>query len=207
MKKFSLFILSSLFGLILFAADRQPMVTVNTSNDYEVMIDGTYYRGNNSIPNLNQGTHSVQVYQTKRGLLGKRRTLVSTSNFELNNNDVSIFVDANGQLRINESGNRNRSERRNRTGNDNERRNSTGDDNERRNRTGDDNERRNRTGDDNDWRNRGSNRNHDNHDNHDEEDNDDYNDKKMKKDKKEKHNNGHYNGRGKKMGSQKHNDD
>ena len=194
MKKFSLFILSSLFGLILFAADRQPMVTVNTSNDYEVMIDGTYYRGNNSIPNLNQGTHSVQVYQTKRGLLGKRRTLISTSNFQLNNNDVSIFVDANGQLRINESGNRNRSERRNSTGNDNERRN----------RTGDDNERRNRTGDDNDWRNRGSNRNHDNHD---EEDNDDYNDKKMKKDKKEKHNNGHYNGGGKKMGSQKHNDD
>lgn len=188
MKKISLFILSSLLAVVLFAAGRQPMVTVNTSNDYEVMIDGTYYKGNNTIPNLSQGTHSVQVYQAKRGLLGKRRTLVSTSSFQVRDNDVKIFVDANGQLRINESGNSNRSERRNRTN--------------------DDNERRNRTGDDNDWRNSGSNRNHDRHeDHHDDEDNDDYNDKKIKKEKKEKHNNGHYNGRGKKMGHQKHNDD
>lgn len=186
MKKTTLFILSSLFGLALFAAGRQPMVTINTTNDYEVLIDGTYYKGNNTIPNLSQGTHSVQVYQSKRGLLGKRRTLVSSSSFEVRDNDVKIFVDTNGQLRINESGNRNRSERRNRTN--------------------DDYDRRNNNGDDNDWRNRGSNRNHDRHeDHHDEEDNnDDYNDKKIKKDKKEKHNNGHYNGNGKKLGHQKH---
>lgn len=191
MKKISLFILSSLFGLVLFAAGRQPMVTVNTSNDYEVMIDGTTYKGNNTIPNLNQGTHSVQVYKAKKGLFSRRGGLISSSSFQVRNNDVKIFVDANGQLRINESGNRNRSERRNRTN--------------------DDNERRNRTGDDNDWRNSGSNRNHDRHeDHHDEEDDDDYNNKKIKKEKKEKkekHNNGHYNGGGKKMGHQKHNDD
>lgn len=119
MKKIAVFILSSLFALTLSATDRQPLVTVNTSNDYEVMINGTYYRGNNTIPNLSQGTYSVQVYQTKRGLFGKRRTLVSTSSFQLNNNDVSIFVDSNGQLRINESGNNNNTGNGN-TNNDND---------------------------------------------------------------------------------------
>ena len=119
MKKISVLILSSLFALTLFASGRQPLVTVNTSNDYEVMINGTYYRGNNTIPDLSQGTHSVQVYQTKRGLLGKRRTLVTTSSFQLNNNDVSIFVDSNGQLRINESGNNNNNNTGNGNSNDN----------------------------------------------------------------------------------------
>ena len=133
MKKISVLILSSLFALTLFASGRQPLVTVNTSNDYEVMINGTYYRGNNTIPNLSQGTHSVQVYQTKRGLLGKRRTLVTTSSFQLNNNDVSIFVDSNGQLRINESGNNNN----NNTGNGN-------------------------SNDNNDWNNKNKNENHNN---------------------------------------------
>ena len=119
MKKISVLILSSLFALTLFASGRQPLVTVNTSNDYEVMIDGTYYRGNNTIPNLSQGTHSVQVYQTKRGLLGKRRTLISTSSFQVRDNDVNIFVDANGQLRINENGNNNNNNTGNGNTNDN----------------------------------------------------------------------------------------
>ena len=136
MKKISVLILSSLFALTLFASGRQPLVTINTSNDYEVMINGTYYRGNNTIPNLSQGTHSVQVYQTKRGLLGKRRTLVTTSSFQLNNNDVSIFVDSNGQLRINESGNNNNNNNNN-TGNGN-------------------------SNDNNDWNNKNKNENHNN---------------------------------------------
>lgn len=107
--------LSSLFALTLSATGRQPMVTVNSSNDYEIKIDRTTYNGNNTIPNLNQGTHSVQVYQVKKGLLGKRRTLVSSSSFELRNNDVNISVDNGGQLRINESGDFNNTRRRDRS--------------------------------------------------------------------------------------------
>lgn len=114
MKKISLFVLSSLFALTLSARDQQPMVTVNSSNDYEIKIDRTTYNGNNTIPNLSQGTHSVQVYQVKKALLGKRRTLVSSSSFELRNNDVNISVDNSGQLRINESGDFNNTRRRDR---------------------------------------------------------------------------------------------
>ncbi len=124
MKKISIFILSSLFALTLSATDSQPMVRINTSNNnYEVSIDGANYYGNSTIPNLNQGTHAVQVYEVRKGLFGKRRTLVSSSNFQLYNNDVNIFVDANGQVRINESGNYNNNdntEKRNRGRTDND---------------------------------------------------------------------------------------
>ncbi|MEP6699795.1 MAG: hypothetical protein ABJA85_00700, partial [Bacteroidota bacterium] len=165
MKKLSVFILSSLFALTLSATGRQPQVTINTSNNYEVRIDGNNYYGNNTIPNLNQGTHAVQVYQVRKGLFGKNRTLVSTSSFQLYNNDVNIFVDSNGQLRINESGNYNN--------------NNTG--------------KRNRGRTDNDWNgNRNRNRNNDGNDDRDNESNDD--DNGNYHNKKAKHNNGNGHG-------------
>lgn len=125
MKKVSLLILSSLFAFALSATGRQPLVTINTSNDYEVKIDGRTYYGNNTIPNLSQGTHAVEVYHVKKQLLGKRRTLVSSSSFQVRDNDISIFVDNNGQLRINNQGNN--MERRDRGRNDNDGNNRTGD--------------------------------------------------------------------------------
>ena len=172
MKKISVFILSSLFALTLSAAGRQPMVKINTSNNYEVRIDGNTYYGNNTIPNLNQGTHAIQVYQVRKGLFGKTRTLVSSSSFQLNNNDVDIFVDSNGQLRINESGNYNN--------------NNTG--------------KRNRGRTDNDWNNgnRNTNRNNDVNNDDDRNSNDDANDDGNwnNRNKKAKQNNGHGNKRG-----------
>lgn len=173
MKKLSVFILSSLFALTLSATGRQPQVTINTSNNYEVRIDGNTYNGNNTIPNLNQGTHAVQVYQVRKGLFGKNRTLVSSSSFQLYNNDVNIFVDSNGQLRISESGNYNN--------------NNTG--------------KRNRGRTDNDWNNgnRNRNRNNDGNDDRDNESNDD--DNGNYHNKKAKHNNG--NGHGRKLGHYK----
>ena len=107
MKKISTFILAGLLTMAVSAAERQPMVTVNTTNDYEVQIDGQTYNNGNSgtIPNMVQGTHRVEVYQVTKQLFGKRRTLVSTSSFELRDNDVTINVDQNGQLRISQSRN------------------------------------------------------------------------------------------------------
>lgn len=89
-------------------------VVLRMDNNYDVAIDGRNYEGNATIPNLGYGQHTVKVYEVKRGLLGigKKRTLVSSSGFELRNNDVTIDVDQNGQLRINEVGNSNTQNRR-----------------------------------------------------------------------------------------------
>ena len=81
-------------------------VILRLDNNYDVSIDGRNYEGNATIPNLGYGTHTVNVYEVKRGFLGigKRRTLVSSSDFELRNNDVMINVDQSGRLRINQVG-------------------------------------------------------------------------------------------------------
>jgi hypothetical protein len=90
-------------------------VVLRIDNNYDVSIDGRNYEGNATIPNLGNGQHTVNVYEAKRGLfgIGKKKVLVSTSGFELRNNDVTIDVNQNGQLRINEVGNSNTQNRRN----------------------------------------------------------------------------------------------
>lgn len=111
MKKISLFIVSALLlGTISASAQR---VILKISNNYEVNIDGNYYDYNETVPTLSYGTHTVKLYEVKPGFLGigKKRTLLSSSNFELRNNDVTIEVDQYGQLRINEAGNNNTSRR------------------------------------------------------------------------------------------------
>jgi len=111
MKKFTLFIVSALLlGTISASAQR---VILRISNNYEVNIDGNYYDYNETVPALSSGTHTVKLYEVKPGFIGigKKRTLLSSSNFELRNNDVIIEADQNGQLRINEVGNNNTSRR------------------------------------------------------------------------------------------------
>ncbi|MEP6597473.1 MAG: hypothetical protein ABJA71_16080 [Ginsengibacter sp.] len=105
MKKISLFIVSALLlGTISASAQR---VILRLDNNYEVNIDGRYYNNNETVPSLANGSHTVSLYQVRGGVLGigKRRTLVSSSRFDLRNNDVIIENDQNGQLRINEVGN------------------------------------------------------------------------------------------------------
>jgi len=82
-------------------------VVLRMDNNYDVSIDGRNYEGNATIPNLGAGQHTITVYAVKPGFLGigKKRTQVSSSSFELRNNDVTIDVDQNGQLRINQMGN------------------------------------------------------------------------------------------------------
>ena len=89
-------------------------VILRMDNNYDVSIDGRNYEDNATLPNLGDGRHTVNVYESKRGFLGigKKKTLVTSSDFELRNNDVTIDVDQNGQLRINEVGNSNTRNRR-----------------------------------------------------------------------------------------------
>lgn len=108
MKKIYLFIVSALLiGTVSASAQR---VILRISNNHEVNIDGRNYAYNETVPVLNNGTHTAKLYEVRPGLLGigKKRTLLSSSNFEIRNNDVIIEGDSHGQLRIHEEGNYNR---------------------------------------------------------------------------------------------------
>src|SRR5215813_12317658 len=98
MKKYLLFAVAALFAFTVNAATPYSQVTLHANKNYDVVIDGHTYRGYTTIP-MSSGYHSVQVY-TRGGFIIKRRSLVSSSSFNLRNNDVLIDVDQNGQARI-----------------------------------------------------------------------------------------------------------
>ena len=112
MKKIYLLLTIGLFAATMSATAQKVILRVD--NNYDVSIDGRNYEGNATIPGLAAGGHTVNVYEVKKGFLGigKKRTLVSTSNFDLRNNDVTIDVDQYGQARITEQGNYNTQNRR-----------------------------------------------------------------------------------------------
>lgn len=107
MKKIYLFLAVTLLAATISVSGQSVILRI--SNNYEVNIDGRYYGANETVPALSYGQHTVKLYEVKPGVLGigKKRTLLSTRNFELRNNDVTIQVDQNGQLRIDEAGNYN----------------------------------------------------------------------------------------------------
>ena len=108
MKKIPIFITGCLLALSLCASAMQPQVLLRTGTNYDVKVDGILYAGGSiPIPYLNQGTHTVEVYEVSRGLIVniKRKVLIYSSTFELRNNDVIIEVNPNKQVRIYESNN------------------------------------------------------------------------------------------------------
>ncbi|MES2648830.1 MAG: hypothetical protein V4717_18280 [Bacteroidota bacterium] len=118
MKKFtSLFIAA--FLLIVTSASAQRVILQSNTN-YEVQIDGRSYdaTGQSTITDLPFGNHTVAVYQVvSRGIfgIGKKKSLVTSEQFNLGNNDVYINVSQNGQVRISQNGdNSNKKRDRNR---------------------------------------------------------------------------------------------
>lgn len=112
MKKLFTLSFVMLMTVISFARQPQVIVTVysmNNSNiDYDVSIDGRMYQGNSIvIPDLYQGTHTLQVYEVRRGGIfgiGRKRTIISSQQFQLRNYDLQVDIDRYGQVRINENG-------------------------------------------------------------------------------------------------------
>ena len=163
MKKLITFLFGSMIAIAASAQTRQAQVIVHAPSNMEVRIDGVNYsNGNNpTIPNLPQGTHSLEVYEIKsKGFLGigKKTELISSRNFTLGERDITIDVDQYGQARISGEG-------RN-SGNDSG------------------NARQNRGRTDNTWA-KGKNRDRAN-----DNDDDDYRNEKVKKAKKAKKSNG-----------------
>lgn len=106
MKKIFTLLTGILITIVTFAANR-PTVTVRSTKNYEIVIDGRTYSsqyGNLiNIPNLSNGKHTVRVFEIDHYMFRTTRKLVSTAQFRLKNKDVAIVVDPRGNLRITES--------------------------------------------------------------------------------------------------------
>ena len=99
-------LLSGLFlSFALLAADPRPVVTLTSMSNYKVVIDGKAFFTNNSqmsLRNLTRGYHSIQVFEMRRGYYQQREKLVSSSSFFLKRNDIRIFINRFGDVRIKE---------------------------------------------------------------------------------------------------------
>ncbi len=95
----------------LFAADRRPVVTLNSSKNYKIVIDGrSYYSNDRSIKlvNLHNGRHSIKVFEMKRVGYNQREKLVAATTFQVNRKNVQIHIDRFGNINIREARNNGR---------------------------------------------------------------------------------------------------
>lgn len=96
------------------AADRRPVVTIDNSKNYKIVIDGKSYFGNNmtiSVNNLMSGKHRIEVFEMKKNRFTRKEKLVDASTFQLGRNDIRISVDRFGDISIMEIRDRGRFER------------------------------------------------------------------------------------------------
>jgi hypothetical protein len=107
MKKIFTLIAAGLLTVAAFAADRKPVVSLQTSKKFEVIIDGQSYFSNNrnstmNLSGIRTGQHSIKVYEVNRSPFRKIKKLVSASSFQLKRNDIDISVNSIGQISITE---------------------------------------------------------------------------------------------------------
>lgn len=97
--------LSLLLAVALMAADHRPVVTISSSKNFKVVIDGRSYFGADmtiSLDHLRNGTHTIAVYEMKKGWFHNRETLLNSRSFFLGGKDVMIRIDWYGNISIKE---------------------------------------------------------------------------------------------------------
>lgn len=105
MKKIFTLFAGILFAASLFAADHRPVVKLNSSRNYKIVIDGRSYYGNDMIIPLDRfagSKHSIKVFEMKKGYFRNRETLVSSAFFRADRNDLVITIDWFGKISIRE---------------------------------------------------------------------------------------------------------
>lgn len=131
MKKIFTLFAGLLMTVAVFAADRRPTVTIKSSRNYKVVIDGrTFFGDFNTIrlDDLSGGygggygggngggygnrdfsvkRHTIKVYEMSRGLF-RRERMVDAASFIASRNDIMIVVDGMGQIHIREMAGNNR---------------------------------------------------------------------------------------------------
>ncbi len=105
MKKMFTLVSGLLLAVAVMAADRRPVVMVNSMKNYKIVIDGrTYFSNDNSIriSHLNKGFHHIRVFEMRRGYFDRREILVASSTFQLRRHDVRITIDRFGRIHTRE---------------------------------------------------------------------------------------------------------
>ncbi len=116
MKTFLTFAAVCLLTISSMAAGRYPTVTIKTSGNFQISLDGRKFYNDNTIrlDRMEKGSHTIKVYKIRRGLYGTRTRLVSSRKFFVRNDDIRITINYNGKLDIDEVSNgRNRDRNRN----------------------------------------------------------------------------------------------
>mgnify|MGYP001576618365 CR=1 FL=1 len=122
MKKIFTLVAGMLLTAAVFAADRRPVVTVNSSKNYKIVIDGKSYFGDNLTIRLDgyfKKSHTIKVFELRRGFYVKGERLVDAAIFQVDRNDVLIKIDFRGNIKIREIRDHSRFERYNKYGRDN----------------------------------------------------------------------------------------
>jgi len=110
-------LLTGLFLVVaVMAADRGPDLTIRSSKNYKIVIDGRTFFSRNSVLRINdlpRGMHNIRVYEMKtgRGLFGNRERLLSSTSFRMNKNDVRILIDNAGRINVMQERNNVRNDR------------------------------------------------------------------------------------------------
>jgi hypothetical protein len=105
MKKIFTLVAGMLLTAAVFAADRKPVVTVKSSKNYKIVIDGKSYFGDNLTLRLDDNfkrSHTIKVFEMRRGLFVNREKMVDAAVFQLDRNDVAISIDWAGNIKIRE---------------------------------------------------------------------------------------------------------
>ena len=99
---FAFFSISS----VALAREKHPSVTVTSTGEFKIVVDGKQFNNDKkiSLNGLQKGTHYIDVWKKRKGLLGSKYKLVSSKQFELANKDLDIDVNFSGYITIGKQG-------------------------------------------------------------------------------------------------------
>jgi hypothetical protein len=92
----------SLISSLAFAGEKHPSVTVSSTGEYVIVVDGKRFDNEKriSLAGLQKGKHYIDVFKKRKGLFGSKYKLISSKEFELGNKDLLIDVNFSGYITI-----------------------------------------------------------------------------------------------------------
>jgi len=105
MKKIFTLVTGLMIAAVVMGAGHKPIVSLNNSKNYKVVIDGKTFFGsdmNIRLASFHKGMHHIKVYEMKRGFFGRTERLIDSETFLLGRRDVRIVIDRFGNINIRE---------------------------------------------------------------------------------------------------------
>ena len=105
MKKIFTLVTGLMIAAVVMGASHKPIVSLNNSKNYKVVIDGKTFFGsdmNIRLASFHKGMHHIKVYEMKRGFFGRTERLIDSETFLLGRRDVRIVIDRFGNINIRE---------------------------------------------------------------------------------------------------------